>query len=65
MPPFAVKNKYQEFFYPALEPGVHYVSLPEGDPEALNSNIFPKMKEAVRGFEVRLCTPRMVYPVGG
>ena len=52
------QNKYQEFFYPALEPGVHYVSLPEGDPEALHSAIFPKMKEAVGGFEVRPVTHR-------
>ena len=48
---FIFENKYQEFYYPALEPGVHYVSLPEGDEETLQNKIFPRMKETIAGLE--------------
>ena len=50
---FMFESKYQEFYYPALEPGVHYISLPEADEETLQTEVFPKMKEAVSSLEVR------------
>ena len=48
---FLFENWNQEFYYPALQPGVHYISLPEGDEDALHDMIFPKMKATIEGIE--------------
>eukprot|EP00955_Chlamydomonas_euryale_P091658 364639-Chlamydomonas_euryale.AAC.36 len=41
------RNSWREFYYPGLEAGVHYESLPEGEENELRTVIFPRMKKAV------------------
>ena len=35
----------------ALEPGVHYVSLPEAKPDELHRDVFPKVKQELAKLE--------------
>ncbi|PNH09325.1 hypothetical protein TSOC_004062 [Tetrabaena socialis] len=48
---YASDEKYREFYYPALQPGVHYLSFPEGSREELIDRIAPRIKAALAQLE--------------
>eukprot|EP00798_Chlamydomonas_sp_ICE-L_P007769 gene7769-955_t len=48
---FMFESPYREFFYPALVPDVHYVSLPEVTSAELRKDVFPRIKVLIKTFQ--------------
>ncbi|GLI65058.1 hypothetical protein VaNZ11_008484 [Volvox africanus] len=45
------RGDFQEFYYPALKPGVHMLSFPEVDREALVTKVAPELKSRLAELE--------------
>ncbi|PNW75564.1 hypothetical protein CHLRE_12g531750v5 [Chlamydomonas reinhardtii] len=45
------ESKFREFYYPGLKPGVHYISVPEAEREALLKTVAPQLKKELTELE--------------